>query len=46
MEKGEHRLFPFILKGDLDEEEREEKEVQFDFGYSVKACLDALATES
>ncbi len=35
--------FPFILKGDLDEEEREEKEVQFDFGYSVKACLDAVS---
>ncbi len=41
--RKENKNFPFILKGDLDEEEREEKKVQFDFGYSVKECLNEVS---
>lgn len=41
--RKENKNFPFVLKGDLDEEEQEEKEVQFDFGYSVKKCLNEVS---
>lgn len=41
--KIENTYFPLILKGSLEEEERGDKEVQFDFGYSVKYCLNKVS---
>ncbi len=41
--KIDNTRFPLILKGSLEEEERGDRKVQYDFGYSVKNCLNKVS---
>ncbi len=41
--RAENFNLPMMIKGNLDEAEQGDKEVQFDFGYSVKRCLNKVS---